>query len=504
MTSIRDALGRLWSADEGANMLQCDGRWISWGRVRALAEELDEELAAAGCDAGGRVAVVLDNRMESIAALIAILRRERTLVTISPLQPVERLSADLKTTQAPYVLAPAALWQQETFASAVADLGAAAWSVDEGAVIKRSDLTRDSSAADPGVAVEMLTSGTTGPAKRIPLSRALLEESLRSALRHNKGGAQEERAPLTGRPAFVILPIVHIGGLWGLIQSLVTARPVVLFERFALPAWRAAVVEHRPALAGLPPPVLRTILDSDVTREELSSIRAVNAGTAPVDPALVDAFLDRFGIPVLVQYGATEFAGGVAGWTIKDFHAHWPDKKGSVGRPFPGVRLQVIGDDGEVLPRGHSGRLQVSLGASPGTQDRWTTTTDLAHLDDDGYLYIDGRADDVIVRGGFKIAPETVVRALRSHPAVHDGAVVGLDDARLGQVPVAAVELRSGGCATPEELRAHCRSLLTPYEVPVEIHIVDELPRGAALKVDRVRLLAMLEDVRVDSPTSTS
>jgi long-chain acyl-CoA synthetase len=496
MTSIRDALGRLWQADDNANMLQRDGQWVSWGRVRTLVDQLDEQLSAAGCRAGGRVAVVLGNRMESVAALIAIMRGERTLVTISPLQPPERLSADLANTKANFVLAPGALWSQDAFTSALAQLGAAGWTLDEGALIQRSKLAVDPPAGDPTVAVEMLTSGTTGAPKRIPLRRVQLEASLAAALRHNERSDGSERPPLTGRVGLVTLPIVHIGGMWGLLQNLVTARPFVLLERFTLPAWRAAVAEHRPALVSLPPPALRAVLDSDITREELSSVRAVNAGTSPVDPALVDAFYEKFGVAVVIVYGATEFSGAVAGWTLKDFRANWVNKKGSVGRPFPGVRLRVIDDEGNVLHTGETGRLQVASLQAGASADRWVTTSDLAHLDEDGYLYIDGRADDVIVRGGFKVAPDTVVRALRSQPAVLDAAVAGLADARLGQIPVAAVELRPGASVTPEELRAHCRSSLTPYEVPAEVYIVDELPRGAALKVDRARLIAMLEELR--------
>jgi long-chain acyl-CoA synthetase len=499
MTSIGDALGRLRQADDDTNMLQRDGHWVSWGRVRILAEQLDEQLAAAGCGVGGRVAVVLANRVESVAALIAIMRSDRTLVTISPLQPVERLSADLVATGAAFVLAPGALWSEAAFVSAVTELGAAAWSLDEGALVQLSKLATEPTPGDPTVAVEMLTSGTTGPPKRVPLRRNQLEASLSAALRHNNRPDGTERAPLTGKVGLVVLPIVHIGGLWGLLQSLVTARPFVLLERFTLPAWRAAVTEHRPVLVGLPPPALRAVLDSDITRDELSSVRAVNAGTSPVDPALIEAFYERFGIAVLVVYGATEFSGAVAGWALKDFRARWADKKGSVGRPFPGVRLQVIDDDDNVLSVGEAGRLQVASIQAGGAADQWITTSDLAHLDEDGYLYIDGRADDVILRGGFKVAPDTVVRALRSHAAVHDAAVAGIADARLGQIPVAAVELRPGASVTPEELRNHCRSSLTPYEVPAEVHIVSELPRGAALKVDRQRLTAMLEELRAPS-----
>lgn len=496
MTSIRDALGRLWRADDDAKLLQQDGEWITWGRVRGLAELLDERLSAQGCGPGGRVAVVLGNRMESVAALIAIMRGERTLVTISPLQPVERLCADLVATGATFVLAPGALFDEEPFSAAVGELGAAAWQLDEGGFELRTALNAVPEAGDPAVSVEMLTSGTTGAPKRIALSRRQLEASLSAALDHNERTDGSERPPLTGTVGFVILPIVHIGGLWGLLQSLVTARPFVLLQRFTLPAWRAAVTEHRPGLVSLPPPAIRAVLDSDITAEELSSVRAVTAGTSPVEPEIVDAFYERFGIPVLPVYGATEFSGAVAGWTKKDFLAHWADKKGSVGRAFPGVRLQIIDGDGDIAPTGEVGRLQVASPQAGASAGDWVTTSDLAHLDGDGYLYIDGRADDVIVRGGFKVAPDTVVRALRSHAAVKDAAVAGLPDARLGKIPVAAVELRPDAVVDPEDLRAHCRSSLTPYEVPAQVHIVEELPRGAALKVDRQRLIAMLEGLR--------
>src|SRR5262249_49860449 len=156
-----------------------------------------------------------------------------------------------------------------------------------------------------------------------------------------------------------------------------------------------AVKEHKPALAGLPPAAIRSVLDSDIPREDLASIRALNAGTSPVDPALVDAFFDRYGIPILIVYGATEFCGAVAGWTVGDFVERWQAKKGSVGRAFPGVRLQVVDDAGGVVSPGESGRLQVASVQAGGSAERWVTTSDLAHIDEDGFLYIDGRADDV-------------------------------------------------------------------------------------------------------------
>lgn len=496
MTSIDDALGRLWDADDDDRMLECDGRWASWGSVRSLTERIDRELTAAGCQTGGRVAVVLSNRMESVAALIAIFRGGRTLVTISPLQPPDRLSDDLGASAAPFVLAPAALWSDEVFNRVVADLGATGWRLDDGELDLQVRGTTEAVSGDPAVAIEMLTSGTTGAPKRIPLTRAQLKASLASALRHNDRPEVRTKPPLTGAVGLVTLPIVHIGGLWSLLQSLVAARPIAMLDRFTVPGWHAVVKQYRPAVAGLPPAAMRSVLDSDIPREDLASIRAINAGTSPVDPALVDAFFERYGIPILVVYGATEFSGAVAGWTVKDFHSRWADKKGSVGRAFPGVRLRVVDDDGAAVSRGVTGRLQVATLQAGGAGD-WITTSDLGHLDEDGFLYIDGRADDVIVRGGFKVSPETVVRALRAHPAVADAAVAPMPDQRLGQIPVAAVELRPGAAADGEALREHCRATLTPYEVPARIFVVDELPRGAALKVDRRRLIALLEDLGV-------
>jgi long-chain acyl-CoA synthetase len=501
MTSIHEALGRLWDANDHARMLQNDGRWVAWGSVRSLTDRIDAELTAAGCGEGGRVAVVLSNRMESVAALIAIFRGGRTLVTISPLQPPDRLSADLAASAVSFVLAPSALWTEPVFSGTVAELGAAGWSLDEGELTKRVERTKEVGPGDPAVAIEMLTSGTTGAPKRIPLTRAQLEASLASALQHNDRADARTKPALSGTVGLVTLPIVHIGGLWSLLQSLVAARPFAMLDRFTVPGWHAVVKEHRPAVAGLPPAAMRSVLDSDIPREDLSSIRAINAGTSAVDPELVDAFHERYGIPILVVYGATEFSGAVAGWTVKDFHAQWNDKRGSVGRAFPGVQLQIVDDDDEVLGVNEPGRLQVATPQAGG--GGWITTSDLAHLDADGFLYIDGRADDVIVRGGFKVAPETVVRALRAHPAVADAAVAPVPDQRLGQLPVAAVELRPGATTDGEALREHCRTTLTPYEVPARVYVFDELPRGAALKVDRRRLLTMLDDLssKQEQPT---
>jgi len=504
MVGIRESLGLLWSASDDSRMVQEGSTWHTWGEVRDLVERIDEELTRIGCVEGARIGIVIGNRTESIASLIAVLSKGRTVITLNPMQPAGRVAADAVASQPQVVLAPAALWDDTEFESALTEAGCAGFAVDGAEVHRRAGgpevPTPRPDAGHIPVAVEMFTSGTTGPPKRIPLTWRQLDAAMEAV--HSHTGRNGSAASMfTGRVALVSLSIAHIGGLWGVIQALVEARPLVILPRFTVDAWADAVHEHGMAVAGLPPAAMRSVLDAGIPEEKLASLRAVMAGTTFVSPDLADEFSERYGIPVMIMYGATEFSGAVAGWS-KSLHAQWwKRKRGSVGRPFPGVRMRTVDEDGTVLPVGTSGRLEVCSSQTGTGTGEWVRTSDLAHLDEDGFLYIDGRADDTIVRGGFKIQPETVCNALRAHPSVLDASVFGRADERLGQVPVAVVELVEGAKPVTEaELKDFTRSLLTAYEVPVAIHTVPVLPRSTSLKVDRRRLLEMvaeLESVRV-------
>ena len=174
------------------------------------------------------------------------------------------------------------------------------------------------------------------------------------------------------------------------------------------------------------------------------------SGTAPLSADDADAFTEKFGIPVLTSYAATEFGGGVAGWTLADHQKHWQAKRGSVGRAHPGAQLRVVDDDGNPLGPDQPGLLEVKPGQLGPSAD-WMRTTDLARIDADGFLWILGRADQAIIRGGFKVMPDDVRAALESHPAVRGAAVVGRPDERLGETPVAMVELRSRRTADADD-----------------------------------------------------
>ena len=239
----------------------------------------------------------------------------------------------------------------------------------------------------PGVAVRMLTSGTTGPPKRIDLRYEMLDQVMRGAKHYETGTGSDVR--LRSGVVIVNAPLVHVSGVFRVVQAVLDGRRIALLERFSVDGWVAAVREHRPKTVSLVPTALRMVLDADVDDDVFESIRSVVSGTAPLDPDLAEAFTARYGVPVLTSYGATEFGGGVAGWNLADHEQFAAAKRGSVGRAHAGCSLRVVDpDDGTDLGLDAVGLLEVRA-AQLGTDD-WVRTTDLARVDADGFLWIVG------------------------------------------------------------------------------------------------------------------
>ena len=184
----------------------------------------------------------------------------------------------------------------------------------------------------------------------------------------------------------------------------------------------------------------------------------------------------------------------MAGWTLADWREFGSSRRGSVGRPNAGVKVRVVDpESGEERPRGEVGLLEVE--APQLSEPGWMRTTDLARMDDDDFIWIVGRTDDVIVRGGLKVSTTSVREVIAGHPAVLDACVIGVPDRRLGQVPVAAVELRPhADPVSPEEIVAWARERLSGYQVPVELRILDALPRTPSMKVSQAALRASFQD----------
>jgi long-chain acyl-CoA synthetase len=457
-----------------APALEYERRWLFWGELRQLADRIGSFVDD---HRQPQVGILLRNRPAQVASLLGVLRCGATVVVINPGRGEERVKADINQLKLPFVVGEtgdlAMLGKlSTTTAFSISGLTEEPEVVAAEEVCSRHEVR-------PGVAVRMLTSGTTGPPKRVDLTYDMLA--------HSVIGPEPDRTPAPTQPrhgvAIVNSPLVHIGGVFRILQCVVEARRFVLLERFELNRWAEAVRAHRPRAVSLVPTALRMVLHSNLTRDDLRSIRAVTCGTAPLSAEDADAFTEKYGIPVLTSYAATEFGGGVAGWTLPDHQKYWRVKRGSVGRANPGAQLRVVSDDGTPLEPNRAGLLEVKpaqLGPSAG----WMRTTDLARIDADGFLWIIGRADQAIIRGGFKVMPDDIRSALESHPAVAGAAVVGRRDERLGETPVAMVELHELGSADAGALTEFLRTRLARYEIPAEIAIVDELPRTPSGKPD--------------------
>ncbi|AHH18140.1 putative fatty-acid--CoA ligase [Nocardia nova SH22a] len=471
--------------EPSAPAIEFDGIWHTWGELAGPTARIAALVQEHATDGQAPVGILLRNTPAHITAFLGVLTAGGTAVAINPARGEERTRADLAELDLPLVLGlPGDL-------AAVVPAGTPTCSLAGLLTGPTPDFTDDP--LDSPVAVRMLTSGTTGPPKRIDLGYDMLAHSVIGPDYRRSPDPAEVRTGV----AIVNAPLVHIGGVFRVLQCVAEARPFVLLPRFELESWARAVRAHRPRAVSLVPAALRMVLQSNLTRDDLRSIAVVTSGTAPLAAADADAFQEKFGIPVLTSYAATEFGGGVAGWTLAEHREFWKAKRGSVGRAQGGAKLRIVAEDGTPLPTGETGLLEVIPGQFGNGAD-WMRTTDLARVDDDGFLWILGRADQAIIRGGFKIMPDDVRGALESHPAVRGAAVVGRSDPRLGETPVAMVEPVPDTDVQPTELIAFLRDRLAGYEVPTDIAVVSAIPRTSSGKADLAAVRQHFGTVRTD------
>ncbi len=500
MSKLAELVRDIFSLDPAAPAAEFDGNWWSWGDLAAIGAALEAQLSAAGLGKDARVAGMLRNRPEVAGALVHVLASGRCLVTLNPSLPDDRLAEDIRILKPGAIFGLAEEWARPEVIASARETGCLGLMLTQDrsaplcvvAGLGQPDLVRLRAFADDDVGVEMLTSGTTGTPKRIPLKRRSIEQSVLGAAVYD-GRKQGDPPRLRDHVVLVNAPFTHIAGIFGLMNAIMAGRKVAVLPRFTVEGWVGAVERHGLKVATAPPAALHMILDANVPKARLGSLSAFRTGTAPLDPDLADAFFDRYGIPVLQNYSATEFAGAGAGWSLADYKVHYPAKRGSVGRVNPDIEARIVdAETSAPLAPGLQGLLEIRA-PHLGDGKSWIRTTDLAVLDEDNFLYIKGRADNAIIRGGFKVFPEDVITAMQAHPAIREAAVTGLPDERLGQIPVAAFVTKAGETAPGEaELRESLRQSLLAYQVPVHIFAVDDLPRTPSMKVSQPELKALL------------
>ncbi len=344
----------------------------------------------------------------------------------------------------------------------------------------------------------VFTSGTTG----IPKGAWFTDRQLRAVTRYDVGDAWGGDAII---PQYGATQFAHIGFTTKLPWYLRLGTTTHLLAR-----WRAGDVldlvarERITTLGGVAPQVALLLRDPDFDRRDLSCVQLIVMGGSASPPALVEEARRRFDAAYSIRWSSTE-SGGVGTGTAADA----PDEEAlhTVGRPRPGITIEIRDDEDRPLPHGEVGQVWLRSDAAMSgywrddeatahaLRDGWLRTGDLGRLGATGCLTLAGRQGEMYIRGGYNVFPSEVAAVLGTHPAVHDLAVIPRPDEVLGEVGVAVVVPAAGATApTLDELRAFAKGTLAHHKLPEALVVVDELPLTAMQKVDRRRLARLVAD----------
>ncbi len=454
----------------GDDLLHDLHRSVTAGDARARAQQIALALRDAGVAPHKPVAVCLEDGIETVLTMFGVWLAGAVFVPVNPRVPERERDEIVRAVR------PAAV---------VTDAGTIARR--EGAVTHESD-----------AAFVLWTSGTTGRPKAILHTHTAYFELLDRVLGNLRGSSRSGTPPT---PNLIPVALTLNAGIYNVLFGLRAGAAIVVMGRFDTRTF-AELVRRFGIRSTVLPPAAMAMLSDDAAVTDLAPLRYVRSITAPLSPLQARRFVDKFGVTVLNGYGQAEI-GEVIGWTAADAKEH-PEKLGAVGRAHPGVDVRIVDDAGTALGTDEVGELLVrpprmAAGYADGSSlservdgDGFLRTGDLARVDDDGFVWIEGRVGDVINRGGNKVFPDHVEEVLRLAPGVDDVAVVGAPDARLGEVPVAFVV----GDADDATLERVCREHLVAYKVPVAYHHVAALPRSDVGKVLRRDLAARLAGSR--------
>lgn len=357
--------------------------------------------------------------------------------------------------------------------------------------------------ADPdSVAVVLFTSGTTSQPKAVELTHNNLTSYITGTVEFDSAAPEDA--------ALICVPPYHIAGVGAALSNLYAGRKMVYLTNFDPHEWVRLANDERVTTATVVPTMLDRIVNVlEAGEHKLTALRNLAYGGSKVGLPLVRRALELLpDVGFVNAYGLTETSSTIAVLTPDDHRdahkaadAAVARRLGSVGRPVPGIEVEIRGEDGTVLGPGETGELfvrgeQVS-GRYAGIgsvldENGWFPTKDIAMIDEDGYLFIGGRSDDTIIRGGENIAPAELEEVLIEHPHVRDVAVVGVEDPQWGQAIVAVVVPLHGVDPDPDELREYVRKSLRGSRTPDRVVFRDELPTTATGKVLRREIIENL------------
>ncbi|MBW2315370.1 MAG: AMP-binding protein [Deltaproteobacteria bacterium] len=516
--TVAEILDRPLAAHPDREALVGRGARFSFVELDAEVSRTANALAALGAEVGTRVACCLPNSAELVVAFLASQRLGAVWVGVNAaLAPPEKAMLLADSGAEVFVASQDAIAGLSAHAAELPELrdtfvcspGEASDPWRDWCAASLAQRL-DTSAIDPfAPAAIAYTSGTTGQPKGAVHSQhnLLLPGAVaRAAGRYPEGTRHAAVLPLTILNIVVLAPCV----------AFQLGAPCIAVDRIDPVGLAGWVREERVGHFAAVPTVLYDLLTHpDVTREDLESLQAPEIGGADCPPAFLDLYRERFGKGVEIGYGMTE-----APTSVTRTDPDEPARAGLCGRAQPQVEIHILGDDGAELPTGETGEVCVApaeagpfAGVFTPMLGYWNRaeeteaalagdilhTGDLGELDDDGNLFLRGRRNELILRGGANVYPAEVERALQADPAVAASAVLGVPDARLGERVVAAVQLVPGVGLDVPGLRARCGERVARYKVPDEIVAVSGLPRNAMNKVVKAALLPLFDQEERES-----
>ena len=447
-----------------------DAGELTWSqldhRVNRLANVLTQDGRVAG------VGFLLRNGREAVETYLASFRAGVAAVPVNTWLPSDEIARILSRHDVSYVVVA------EEFRSKVPD-SMTALVVGPGGSYEAA--LADAAVEPPAVKgtgrIVTYTSGTTGGPKGA--ERSLSSSALGPGIR------LLDKVPLRVDDVFVIAPpLFHMLAQGMLAGGAALGSTIVLPSRPDPEAIIGAAIRTEATALCLVPIMLRRLIET-VEPGDLPHLRVVIVSGSALPSELRDEAQRKLGPVIYDIYGSTE-----VGWATISTPADHERKRGSVGKPSRGMQVSIVGDDGELLEAGQPGRILVRTGleftgyAEMGERDAGAIDLgDRGYLDEDGYLFVTGRSDDMVVTGGENVQPDDVEAVLDKHPEIVESAVVGVDDDEYGQVLAAYVVTADGAALTEDDVVAHAKDHLARYMVPRQVTFIDVLPRNATGKV---------------------
>jgi long-chain acyl-CoA synthetase len=495
MTDLSSLFERAVDGHPDHPALRLDDFVLTYAQLREAAGRMSALLGSRGVEPGDRVGIMLPNVPAFPIAFYGALAAGAVVVPMNPLLKSGEVAYYLGDSGAKVVVAASAAAGEA--AKGAADAGAEAIStqVPDLADVLGGCAFRDGPPGREGGddAVILYTSGTTGRPKGAQLTHDGLARNAEIT----------SRTLITNTPDDVImgcLPLFHVFGLTcGLNAAVVAASSLTLLPRFD--AARALDIMARDAVTifeGVPTMYAAIMHLPGADPAKARTLRVCISGGAAMPVEILRGFEEKFGCIILEGYGLSETS------PVASFNHPGRDRKpGSIGTPIEGVQMRLVDDQGDTVPAGQIGEIairghnvmkgywnkpeataEVMKGAGE-AGGGWFRTGDMARVDDDGYYYIVDRKKDLIIRGGYNVYPREIEEVLHEHPAVAEVAVIGIPHAELGEEVGAAVALKPGASATPEELRDFAKSKVAAYKYPRHVWLIDSLPKGPTGKILR-------------------